>query len=101
MEVTLNDRMQMERMYSVLADDVKKAVSLIGTNSIVYEAALKTLKRELGHSIVVADLKLKALFDQPQIHRRDRVALRNYHQQFKCTTTWFTSMDYQSAIYST
>ena len=45
-------------------------------------------------------MKLKAVFDQTQIHSRDRVALLNYHQQFKCITTWFLSMDCQSAIYS-
>ena len=84
--------MQMEILHSILDGDVKKAVSSIGTNSIFYPAALKTLKQKFGHCIVVANLKSKALFDQPQIHSRDRVALRNYHQQLKCTTTWFTSM---------
>ena len=98
MKVTFNDSMRMERLHSVLDGDAKKAVNSIGTNSIFYAAALTTLKREFGHPIVVANLKLKALFDQPQIHSRDRVALRNYHQQLKCTTTWFTSMKYQSAI---
>ena len=100
MKVTINGSMQMESLHSVL-DDAKKAVSSTETNSIFYAAALKTLKRELGHLIVVANLKLKALFDQPQVHSLDRVALRNYHQQHKCTTTWFKSMDYQSAICST
>ena len=52
-----------------------KAVSSIDTNSIVYAAVLKTLKREFGHPIVVANLKLKALFHQPQIHSCDRVVL--------------------------
>lgn len=46
-------------------------------------------------------MKLKALFNQLQIHSCDRVALRNYHPQLRCTTTCFTSMDYQSAIYPT
>ena len=101
MKVTFNDSMRMERLHSVLDGDAKKAVSSIGTNSTFYAAALKTLKREFGRPIVVANLKLKALFDHPQIHSRDRVALRNYHQQLKCSTTWFTSMDYQSAICST
>ena len=70
----------MERLHSVLDGDAKKAVSSIGTNSIFYAAALETLKREFGHPINLANLKLKALFDQPQIRSRDRVALRNYHQ---------------------
>ena len=65
----------MERLQSILEFDAKKAVSSIGTNSIFYAATLKTLKREFGHPIVVANLKLKVLFDQPQIHSCDRVAL--------------------------
>ena len=101
MKVTFNDSMRMERLLRVLNSDTKKAVSLIGTYSIFYAAALKTLKREFRHPVVVANLKLKALFDQPQIHSRGRVALGNYHKQLKCTITWSTSMDYQSAICST
>ena len=73
----------------------------ISTNSIFYAAGWKTLKGEFRHAIDVANLKLKALFDQPQNHSRDRVTLQSYHQQPSCTTTWFTSMDYQSAICST
>ena len=83
MKVKFNDCMRIERLHSILDRDAKKAVSSIGTNIIFYAAALKTLKREFGHPIVVANLKLKALFDQPQIHSRDRVALRNYYQQLK------------------
>ena len=75
MKVTFNYSMRMERLHSVFDGYAKKAVSSIGTNSIFYAAALKTLKQEFGHPIVVANLKLKALFDQPQRHSRDRVAL--------------------------
>ena len=56
----------MERLHSVLDGDAKKAVSSIGTNSIFYAAALKTLKREFGHPIVVANLKLKAILINPR-----------------------------------
>ena len=101
MKVTFNDSMRMERLFRVLNADAKESVSLIGTYSIFYAVALKTLKQEFRHPVVVANLKLKTLFDQLQIHRCGRVALVNYHQQLKCTITWFTSMDYQSAIYST
>ena len=100
-KVRFNDSMQMERLHSILDSDAKKTISSIDTNSIFYAASLKTLKQEFVHPIVVANFKLKALFDQLQIHSHDRIALRNYHQQLKCTTTWFTSMDYQSAICST
>ena len=70
MKVTFNDSVQMERLHNVLDDDTKKAVSSIGTDSITYAAALKTLKRDLGHPIIVANLKLKALFDQPHLYQR-------------------------------
>ena len=43
MKVTFNDSIRMERLHSVLGD-AKKTVSLIGTNNIVYAAALKILK---------------------------------------------------------
>ena len=70
MKVTFNDSVQMERLHSVLDDDAKKAVSSIGTKSITYAATLKTLQRDLGHPIIVANLKLKALFDQPHLYQR-------------------------------
>ena len=41
MNVRFNDSMRMERLQSVLAGDPEKVVSLIGTNSIFYAAALK------------------------------------------------------------
>ena len=53
----------MERLHSILDGDAKKAFISIGTNSIFYAAALKTLKREFGHPTGVKNLKLKALFD--------------------------------------
>ena len=41
MKVRFNDSMRMGRLHSVLAGDPEKVVSLIGTNSIFYTAALK------------------------------------------------------------
>ena len=64
--------MPIERLNSVLDGDAKKAVSSIGPNSIFYAAAIQTFKWELGHPKLLK-LKLKALFDQPQIYSRDRV----------------------------
>ena len=58
------------------------------------------MKQGFGQFIFVASLKLKAFFEQPQIHTRYRVALKNYHQRLKCTTTWFTSIDCQSTMHS-
>ena len=63
MKVTFNDNMRMERLHSILDGDEKKAFISIGTNSIFYAAALKTLKREFGHPTGVENFKLKALFD--------------------------------------
>ena len=91
----------MERLISVLKGKVKKEIESIGTNSIFYSTALKTLKREYGNPLLVSHLKLKKLFDQPQIKNQDQTALREYQHQLKCSNTWFLSMGYYDAISST
>ena len=65
----------MEKLHSVLDVDAKKTASSIGASNIFHAAALKTLKREFRHLIIVVNLKLKTLFDQPQIYSYGRVAL--------------------------
>ena len=66
-----------------------------------YATTLKILKREYGNPLLVSHLKLKKLFDQPQIKNQDRTALREYQHQLKCSNTWFLSMGYYDAISST
>ena len=91
----------MERLISVLEGDAKKAICSIGTQSLFYATALKTLKRDFGNAVVVAHCKIKLLFDAPQIYANDRFGLRQFHQQLKCCITWFQSMGYSAAIEST
>ena len=91
----------MERLISVLRGEVKREIESIGTYSMFYATAPKTLKREYGNPLVVSHLKLKNLFDQPQIKNQDRTALREYQHQLKCSNTWCLSMDYYDAISST
>ena len=95
------DLVRMERLISVLEGDAKKAICSIGTQSIFYATALKTLKRDFGNPVVVAHLKIKSLFDAPQIYANDRVGSCQFHQQLKCCITWFQSMGYSAAIEST
>ena len=97
---TFNDTMRMERLISVLRGEVKREIESVETNSMFYAKALKTLKREYGNTVLVSHLKLKKLFDQPQIKNQDRTALREYQQQLKCSNTWFLSVGYYDAISS-
>ena len=46
----------MERLISVLRGDVKREIESIGTNSMFYATALKTLKREYGYPLLVSIL---------------------------------------------
>ena len=57
----------MERLISVLRQEVKKEIESIGINSMFYATALKTLKREYENPLLVSHPKLKKLFDHPQI----------------------------------
>ena len=91
----------MERLISVLEGDAKKAICSIGTQSIFYATALKTLKRDFGNPVVVAHLKIKSLFNAPQIYANDWVGLQQFHHQLKCCITWFQSMGYSASIEST
>ena len=52
-----------------------------------YPKALKTLKREYGNPLLVSNLKLKKLFEQPQLKNQNRAALREYQHQLKFINT--------------
>ena len=66
-----------------------------------YPKALKTLKREYGNPLLVSNLKLKKLFEQPQLKNQNRAALREYQHQLKFINTQFLSVGYYDAISST
>ena len=90
----------MERLLSVLRVEAKKSVESIGRIGKFYASTLKCLKREFGNPNVVTHLKLKSLFDQPQIKAADRASLKLYHQKLKSTNTWLVSMGYTSTLTS-
>ena len=98
---TFNDTMRMERLISVLRGEVKKEIESIVSNRMFYATSLKILKREYGNPLLISHLKLKKLFDQPQIKNQDRTALHEYQHHLKCSNTWFLSMCYYDAISST
>ena len=67
--------MQMETWISILRGEVKKEKESVGTNSMFYATVLETLKHEYGNPLLFSYLKLKKLFDQPQIKNQDWTAL--------------------------
>lgn len=62
-----------------LQGEVKGEIASIGTSSMFYVAALKTLKREYRIPLLLTHLKLKKLFDQSQIKNQDYTAIREYY----------------------
>ena len=76
LKTTFNDTIRMERLLSVLKGEAKRSVEYIGRNGIFYATTLKCLKREFGNPNVITHLKLKSLFDQPQIKAADRASLK-------------------------
>ena len=100
LKTTFNDTIRMERLLSMLRGEAKRSVESIGRNGIFYATTLKCLKREFGNPHVITHLKLKSLFDQPQIKAADHASLKLYHQKLKCTNTWLVSMGYTSTLTS-
>ena len=88
----------MMKLISSLDGDVKKAVQSIGSNGLFYASALKSLKSNFGNPLLVATFRMKTLFDKPHINGRDRIALRQYHQQLKMNKTWLISMGYETPL---
>ena len=91
----------MERLLNVLDGEAKRMVQSIGQSGIFYPTVLKCLKRDYGNPTVVSYLKLKELFNQPQLQAKNNPAIRSFRQQLKTTVKWLSSMGYLSAIQST
>ena len=51
--------------------------------------------------MVVTHLKLKSVFDKPQIRSGERIALREFQQSLKCVITWLETMGYSFSLTST
>ena len=58
------------------------------------------MKSNFGDPLLVATFRMKTLFDKPHINGRDRIALREYHQQLKMNNTWLISMGYETPLLS-
>ena len=89
-----------ERLLSALEGEAKKSVESIDCEGIFYATALKSSKRDFGNPVLVTHLKIKSIFDQPQIKSNDKIGLRKYHHQVKITNTWLLSMGYENPILS-
>ena len=90
----------MTYLLSVLDGEAKKAIEAVGTCGLFYASALKKLKREFGNTLLVSHLRLKSMFNKPQIKANDRSALREFHQQIKLNITWLSSLGYITPLYS-
>ena len=99
-KVIFTDNIRMMKLISLLDGDAKKAVQSIGSNGLFYASALKSLKSNFGNPLLVATFRMKTLFDKPHINGRDRIALRQYHQQLKMNKTWLISMGYETPLLS-
>ena len=100
-KTTFSDNQRMERLLNVLDGEAKRMVQSIGQSGIFYPTILKCLKRDYGNPTIVSYLKLKELFDQPQLQAKNKPAIRSFQHQLKTTVIWLSSMGYPSAIQST
>ena len=87
-----DDNLRMERLCSVLYDEVKRVIETIVNTGRFYAIALKTLKRDFGKPLLISHAKRKLLFDQAQIKSVDRISLRRFHQQLKINNAWLLSI---------
>ena len=54
-------------LISVLNREEKPVIAAIASNGIFHPTALKTVKKNFGDPLLVVHLKIKAVFDCPQI----------------------------------
>ena len=97
---TFTDNMRMTRLLSVLDGPAKKSVEAIGSNSLFYATAFKALKKDFGNPLLISHLRLKDIFDKPQIKANDRISLKQYLQKIKLNNTWLKSMGYNAPLIS-
>ena len=90
----------MLRLISLLDGEEKRVIAAIGLNGIFYANVLKTLKKNFGDPLLVAHLKIKTVFDRPQIKTNDRIGLRNFHQHLKICNSWLCSICYKALLLS-
>ena len=61
-KMTFFDNIRMTRLISLLDGDAKRAIQSTGSSDLFYASALKTLKRDFGNPLLVAALRMKALY---------------------------------------
>ena len=59
----------------MLDGEAQRVIAAVGSNDIFYATAPKTLKKDFGDPLLLAHLKLKAVFDRPHIKTNDRIGL--------------------------
>ena len=89
---SFDDNLRKLRLINVLDGEAKRVVATIGSNGVFYATALKTLKKNFGDPLLVEYLKIKAVFDRPQIKTNDRIGLRNFYQYLKICSSWLCSI---------
>ena len=89
---SFDDNLRKLRLINVLDGEAKRVVATIGSNGVFYATALKTLKKNFGDHLLVEYLKIKAVFDRPQIKTNDRIGLRNFYQHLKICSSWLCSI---------
>ena len=89
---SFDDNLRKLRLINVLDGEAKRVVATIGSNGVFYATALKTLKKNFGDPLLIKYLKIKAVFDRPQIKTNDRIGLRNFYQHIKICNSWLYSI---------
>ena len=80
LKTTFNDTIRMQRLLNVLRGGEAKTIGRsIERNDIFYATTLKCFNCEFRNPNVVSHLKLKSLFDQPQMKATDHASLKLYH----------------------
>ena len=97
---SFDDNLRMPVLISVLDGEAKRLIAAIDSNSIFYTTTLKTLKKNFGDPLLIAHLKIKAVFDRPQIKPNDRIGQRNFHQHLKICNSWLCSISYEAPLLS-
>ena len=86
-QISFSDSFRIDRLLTVLDGEAKRAASAIRQDSLFHSSALKLLKQEFGHPLMVLYLKLKYVLELPLIQHDHQNSLRNYHRKLKTTVT--------------
>ena len=87
-------------LISLLDREEKLVIAAIASNGIFHPTALKTVKKNFGDPLLVVRLKIKAVFDCPQIKANDKIGLRNFQKHLKICNSWLCSTGYKAPLLS-